>query len=154
MINWGETYTYDITENVNYIETNKPVYVWHVSGFGCSLAAAQVPSLFCAGKYEQTFVRSKTDSLGLILYTRAGFEDAFELNGNASLITPADFNVVPGTGGEFVVALKYFNTTDVPINAFNLVTNSEDIFGMGVLRKYWYRCILCLFIRISILPVC
>lgn len=134
LINWGETYTYDITENVNYIETNKPVYVWHVSGFGCSLAAAQVPSLFCAGKYEQTFVRSKTDSLGLILYTRAGFEDAFELNGNGSLITPADFSIVPGTGGEFVAALKYFNTTDVPINAFNLVTNSEDIFGMGVLH--------------------
>lgn len=134
LINWGETFTYDLTENVNYIETNKPVYVWHVSGFGCSLAAAQVPSLFCAGKYEQTFARSQSDSLGLILYTRAGFEDSFELNGNGALIGPGDFNVVPGTGGEFVVALKYFNTTDVPVNNFNLVTNSEDIFGMAILH--------------------
>lgn len=134
LINWGETYTYDVTENENYIETNKPVYVWHVSGFGCSLAGAQVPSLFCAGKYEQTFVRTKTDSLGLIIYTRTGFEDSFELNGNPSLITPADFSVVPGTGGEFMVALKYFNTTDVPVNSFNLVTNSEDIFGLAVLH--------------------
>lgn len=134
LINWGETYSYTLTDNENYIHTSKPVYVWHVSGFGCSIASAQVPSLFCAGKYEQTFVRSNSDSLGLILYTRSGFEDAFQLNGNPSLITASDFNVVPGTSGDFVVALKYFNTTDVPINTYNLVTNSEDIFGMAVLH--------------------
>jgi gliding motility-associated-like protein len=134
LINWGETYEYVLTDDINYIETSKPVYVWHMSGFGTSLAGAQVPSLFCAGKYEQTFVRTKTDSLGLLVYTRSGFEDAFEINGNAALLTPADFQVVPGTSGNFVVALKYFNTTDVPVNTYNLVTNSEDIFGLAVLH--------------------
>lgn len=134
LINWGETYSLTLTDGINFIETTKPVYVWHVSGTGCSLAGAQVPSLFCAGKYDQTFSRSKSDSLGLIIYTRAGFEDAFELNGNASLITAGDFSVVPGTGGEFVVALKYFNTTDVPVNSYNIVSNSEDIFGMGIIH--------------------
>lgn len=134
LINWGETYSYALTDNINYIETSKPVYVWHLSGSGCSLAGAQVPSLFCAGKYEQTFTRTNTDSLGLILYTRSGFEDNFELNGNASLITAADFSVVPGTGGEFVVALKYFNTTDVAVGAHHLVTNSDDIFGMAIVH--------------------
>jgi gliding motility-associated-like protein len=134
LINWGETYEYALTDDINYIETSKPVYIWHVSGFGCSLGAAQVPSLFCAGKYEQTFVRTKTDSLGLIVYTRSGFEDAFEINGNPALLTAGDFQVVPGTGGNFMVALKYFNTTDVPVNAYNLVTNDEDIFGLAVLH--------------------
>ena len=134
LINWGETYEYVLTDDINYIETSKPVYLWHMSGFGNSLAGAQVPSLFCAGKYEQTFARAKTDSLGLIVYTRAGFEDAFQVNGNAALLTAADFSVVPGTGGEFVVALKYFNTTDIPVNTYNLVTNSEDIFGLAVLH--------------------
>lgn len=134
LINWGETYSYALTDNISFIETSKPVYVWHLSGSGCSLAGAQVPSLFCAGKYEQSFARTKTDSLGLILYTRAGFEDAFELDGNASLITSGDFSVVPGTAGEFVVALKYFNTTDVAVGSHHLVTNSEDIFGMGIIH--------------------
>ncbi|MBI3136859.1 MAG: gliding motility-associated C-terminal domain-containing protein [Bacteroidetes bacterium] len=134
LINWGETYSYALTDPINFIESSKPVYVFHVSGSGCSLGGAQVPSLFCAGKYEQTFARTQSDSLGLILYTRSGFEDAFELNGNPLLITPADFSVVPGTAGEFVVALKYFNTTDVPVNTYNLVTNSEDIFGMGMIH--------------------
>lgn len=134
LINWGETYTYTLTDDINYIETSKPVYVFHVSGFGCSLAGAQVPSLFCAGKYEQTFTRATSDSLGLIVYTRSGFEDDFEINGNASLLTASDFSVVPGTGGEFVATIKYFNTAQIPINDFNLITNSEDIFGLGILH--------------------
>lgn len=134
LINWGETYEYVLTDDINYIQTSKPVYIWHVSGFGCSLAGAQVPSVFCAGKYDQTFVRSKSDSLGLIVYTRSGFEGFFEINGNPLLLVPADFTVVPGTSGEFVVALKYFNTADIPVNSYNLITNSEDIFGLGVLH--------------------
>lgn len=134
LINWGETYELILTDDINYIHTTKPVYVWHVSGFGCSVAAAQVPSLYCAGKYDQTFVRTASDSLGLIVYTRTGFEGFFEINGNPALLTPADFTVVPGTSGEFVVALKYFNTTDIPVNSYNLITNSEDIFGLGVLH--------------------
>lgn len=134
LINWGETYTYTLTDDINYIHTNKPVYVWHVTGSGCSLAGAQVPSIFCAGKYEQTFTRTKSDSLGLIVYTRAGFEDQFEINGNASLLTASDFTVVPGTSGEFVVAKKYFNTTDIPVNSYHLVTNTGDIFGLAVVH--------------------
>lgn len=134
LINWGETYTYTLTDDINYIQTNKPVYVFHVSGFGCSLSGAQVPSLFCAGKYEQTFVRTTTDSLGLMVYTRSGFEDAFTINGNSSLLTASDFSVVPGTGGEFVTCLKYFSTTDIPVNSFNIIENTEDIFGLGILH--------------------
>ncbi len=134
LINWGETYEYVLTDTINYIRTSKPVYVWHASGYGCSLSGAQVPNLFCAGKYNQTFSRSSSDSLGLVLYTRSGFEGMFELNGNASLITASDFQVVPGTSGEFVVGMVYPSLADVPLNSYNEVTNSGDVFGMGILQ--------------------
>jgi gliding motility-associated-like protein len=57
----------------------------------------------------------------------------FELNGNPALINPMSFDNVPGTGGAFKVGVFYFNTTDVPVNSYNLVTNTGDIFGLGIL---------------------
>jgi gliding motility-associated-like protein len=133
LISWSETYEYDMVDTFNYVHTSKPVYMWHASGNGCNIGGAQVPQVFCAGKYEQTFTRSTSDSLGLVLYIRAGYEDDFALNGNTSLITAGGFTVVPGTGGEFVVGTFYFNTTDVPVGSYNLVTNTGDIFGLGIL---------------------
>lgn len=132
LINWGETYEIDITE-LTFIKSNKPVYALHVSGEGCRLGAAQLPPVFCSGTYQTAFSRASTDSLGVILYTRTGFEDDFELNGNASSIPASSFSVVPGTSGEFSAAIVYFNTTDVPVGSHNVITNSGDIFGMGIL---------------------
>ncbi len=133
LINWSETYEYTLTEDVNYISTSKPVYVLHVSGNGCSMGMAQVPNLFCAGTYNSYFTRSASDSLGVILYTRTGFESMFDLNGNTTIIDASDFQTVPGTNGEFQVGVFYFNTTDVPVNSYNVITNSGDVFGMGII---------------------
>lgn len=134
LINWSETYEYALTDDINYIHTDKPVYVLQASGNGCNLAGAQVPNLFCAGTYSTAFTRSTTDSLGLLLYTRTGFEDDFALNGNGALIPAGAFSAVPGTGGAFQVALIYFNTGDVPVDSYNEVTNAGDVFGMAVLN--------------------
>jgi len=133
LINWSESYEYVLTDDINYIHTTKPVYVWHSSGYGCELAGAQVPNLFCAGKYNQAFSRSSSDSLGLLLYTRTGFEGMFQVNGSSTIVTAGDFNVVPGTAGDFMVGLVYLSLADVPLNNYNEVTNSGDVFGMALL---------------------
>ncbi|HLP12778.1 MAG TPA: PKD domain-containing protein [Flavobacteriales bacterium] len=133
LINWSETYEYAVgTETVTYIHTSKPVYLWHASGFECSLNGAQVPNVYCAGTYDAAFTRTSGDSLGLRLYTRTGFEGMFTLNGSAALIPAAAFTTVPGTGGAFKSALIYFSTASVPLNSYNLVHNSGDVFGMAV----------------------
>ncbi len=134
LINWGETFELAINDDITYVSSSKPIYVMHVSGFGCELSSAQVPNVYCAGKYESAFSRSNTDSLGVILYTRTGFENQFTLNGNASLIPAIAFNNVPGTVGELKVARIFFNTTDVPIGSYNLIENTGDIFGMGLIE--------------------
>jgi gliding motility-associated-like protein len=132
LINWGETFEISVTDAINYISTSKPVYVWHTSGYGCELSGAQVPNLQCAGTYNTAFTRTTTDSLGLILYTRSGFEGQFALNGVPALIPALAFTDVPGTSGEYKSAIIYYNTTDVPLNSYNEVTNTGDIFGLGV----------------------
>lgn len=132
LINWSESYEYTLTENINYIKTTKPVYVLHMSGYGCESSLAQVPNLFCAGTYSTAFTRSSSDSLGLILYTRTGFENQFTLNGNPGLITAGQFSTVPGTSGNFKVAKIHFSTIDVPLNSYNIVENTGDVFGLGI----------------------
>lgn len=134
LINWSETYELDLTDDVNYISCSKPVYVWHTSGNGCNLNGAQVPHVYCAGKYEQNFTRASADSLGIIVHVRAGFEGDFQINGSATLLQASDFSVVPGTSGEYVVARKYFNTTDIPVGSFNKLTNTADIFGLAIMN--------------------
>lgn len=134
LINWGETYEVSLSDAINYISASKPVYVFHVSGYGCDLSGAQVPNVYCAGTYETAFTRTSSDSVGLVLYTRSGFENQFALNGIAALIPPGAFTVVPGTAGEFMSAIIYYNTSDVPVNSYNKVTNTGDIFGLAVLN--------------------
>lgn len=133
VISWGETLEISTSDALNYITTNKPVYVWHTSGYGCELSGAQVPSLYCAGKYNTAFTRTSSDSIGLILYTRTGFENQFTLNGSPALIPAGAFSPVPGTSGNYQAATIYYSTTDVPVNSYNEVANTGDIFGMGVL---------------------
>lgn len=134
LLNWGETFSYAIAEDINYVTSTKPVYVLHGGGNGCNIGGAQVPKLLCAGKYDQNFSRFSSDSLGIIVYTRSGFEGDFTINGSPTLLTAGDFSVVPGTSGEFVVARKYFNTSDIPVGGINTITNTEDVFGLGIFQ--------------------
>ncbi len=132
MINTGETYELPITDNIVYIKSTKPIYVYHVSGFNCELSASIIPSIDCKGNNSMSFTRTSTDSLGLILVTRTGFEGDFLLNGSSTLVTPASFSIVPGTSGVYTAARIFFNTTDVPVGAPMMLTNSSDIFTMGI----------------------
>ena len=134
LINWGETYEIDLNDPQTYIQTTKPVYVWHTSGYGCELSGAQVPHISCAGTYSTAFTRTTSDSLGLTLYTRTGFENQFAINGNSTLITAPQFVDVPGTSGAYKIATVYLSTTDVPVGSYNEVTNSGDIFGLGIIQ--------------------
>ncbi len=135
LINSGETYSVNIN-SLTYIKTDKPAYVMHVSGYGCKLSGAQVTPAYCAGSYSTTFTRLSTDSLNLNLYTRSGYQNSFTLtsNGSTVAISPSSFTVVPGTSGNLVAARLYFPTSAVPVGSHNLLRNSQDIFGLGVLN--------------------
>ncbi|MCD6068475.1 MAG: domain containing protein [Bacteroidetes bacterium] len=133
VINWSETKEYILSDSVTYVKTNKPVYVWHVAGYGNKLSGAQVPNLYCAGTYTTALTRTSADSFAVILYVRAGFENQFALNGNTSLIPASAFAPVPGTSGTFVCARIFYSTADVAVGAPVIITNTGDVFGAGVL---------------------
>jgi gliding motility-associated-like protein len=130
----AETYPIQITNDLTYISGNKDFYLIHVSGFGCESGMAQLPPLNCAGSEQVSFVRSTTESFFINLLVPAGAEDAFVLNGGSLTIDPADFDVVPGTGGAWVGAQIQFSTAEIPTGQANLITNSEEVFSLGLIN--------------------
>ena len=132
----GETYerVFASGENTLLVETNKAAYVTHMSGFGCETGTALLPPLNCAGSEQIFFSRSTSEYFGLRILVPTGAEDDFELNGDATLIQASDFAVVPGTGGNWQWAIVDFNTTEIPVNTSNLITNDSEVFSMGIIN--------------------
>lgn len=133
LINVGETYEIPMLEDLLHINSTKPVYVYHVSGFDCELSSAIVPSLNCKGNNNAAFSRANSDSLGIVLVTRTGYEGNFLLNGSSSIITSGMFVDVPGTSGQYKAARIFFNTAQIALNTHNMIVNLTDIFTMGVI---------------------
>ncbi len=134
----GETYFQDnIPNNRYYIHTDKPVYCTQVTGFGCELGSALLPPLNCAGSKSVSFVRSTTEAFYLNIMVKAGNQGNFTLTGgsNPLCITAADFAVVPGTGGMWLSTFgKQFSLLEVPQGVAMKLTNSTDVFGMGLIN--------------------
>ncbi|MBL7922506.1 MAG: gliding motility-associated C-terminal domain-containing protein [Bacteroidia bacterium] len=134
LINTGETYSIDCsTNNLTYIDTDKPVYVTHVSGYGCKLAGAQVTPAYCAGSYTTAFTRLSSDSLNLNIVTRSGYQNTFTLTSNAVNvpISASSFSVVPGSPN-LVAARIYFPVASIPVGSHNLLRNKNDLFDLGI----------------------
>ncbi|MCE3225626.1 MAG: domain containing protein [Bacteroidetes bacterium] len=134
LINFGETYTVNITDPITYIVCDKPAYVIHASGYGCKLSGAQVSPAFCAGSYTTAFTRLSADSLDLNLVTRTGYQNTFTLTSNGANVPIAgsSFTSVPGSGGSLVAARLYFPVATIPVGSYNLLRNDQDLFNLGV----------------------
>ena len=137
----GQTYRYDMDyldaspDNSVYIETSKPSYVSHVTGFGCEEGQAILPPLGCAGSEQISIIRSTSEAFFLNIMVRDGSEDDFTVTGpGTATINAADFQIVPGTGGTWRAAQIQFNTTEIPVNQAHLIANTTDVFTLAIVN--------------------
>jgi gliding motility-associated-like protein len=135
LANQGETVPYSITQPLTSIFSDKPLYLVHMSGYGCELGLAILPPLNCAGSNEVSFARNNNQQFLLNLLCEAGDENSFTLTGpGTGVINAAVFSPVPGTGGAYVGAQIDFTTTEIPSGSQNTLTNSAGFFSMGVIN--------------------
>jgi gliding motility-associated-like protein len=134
ILNQGDSYEYEISNQLTYCTADKPVYLLHMSGYGCELGEALLPPLNCAGSDQISFARANGQSFLLNIVCPAGTEDDFTLNGSTTLVPAGAFAPVPGTGGAWMGAQISYNTTDVPVGSANLITNSSDYFSLGIIN--------------------
>jgi gliding motility-associated-like protein len=126
-------YAHTLSADAAYYEASAPVYALHMTGFGCEIGGALLPSIICTGSQEVAFVRSTNEFIGLKILVQAGGEDDFQFNGNDNLITASDFSNVPGTAGGW----KYANITAtafVPQLQASRLSNSSTEFHLGIIN--------------------
>ncbi len=133
-INAGQTYNHNFNGNATFVKTSNPSYVFHLTGYGNEVGGALIPQINCTGSRKVNFVRSTGADMSLIIFTRNGNQGGFVLNGNAGLITAAQFTPVPGNP-DFVYARVTLNTTQVPVGQFSTLTNSLGVFHMGLINN-------------------
>ncbi len=130
-----QTFVDTFTTNEIYISATKPVYVMHISGFGCETGMAILPPIACTGSTQVGFTRTTNEFFGLYIFTEAGNQGGFTLNNDANLIQAGDFSVVPGTAGAWLYTRKNFITTDtISRGSGNLVANNLGKFHMGIIN--------------------
>lgn len=134
LLNQGDTWNYTITESLNYVQSDKPVYLLQASGFGCELGEALLPPINCAGSSQVSFTRTNNQAFFLNILCPTSAVNNFLLNGSSTLIPGTAFNIVPGTGGQWSGAQIQFNTTNLPTGATNLVENTTDFFALGIIN--------------------
>lgn len=135
LMNQGETWQYSITQPLTSISADKPLYLVHMSGYGCELGLAILPPLNCAGSNEVSFARNNNQQFLLNLLCEAGDENFFTLTGpGTGTVSPASFSPVPGTGGAWVGAQINYTTGEIPSGSQNTISNSAGYFSMGVIN--------------------
>lgn len=135
LLNQGETWQYSVTQALTYISSDKPVYLIHMSGYGCELGLAILPPLNCAGSDEVSFARNNDQQFLLNILCAAGDENSFTFTGPGTATVPApSFAPVPGTGGAWVGAQIDYSTVEIPSGTQNTITNSAGFFSLGVIN--------------------
>ncbi len=132
-MNAGQKYETTIFGQALYVQSSKPVYVMHVSGFGFEYGDALLPPITCTGSTDVGFVRSSTQSFSILVLTELANIGNFTVNGNTNILNAADFSVVPGTMGAWYFAFKNMNAAQIGIGA-NRISNSSGLFHIGILN--------------------
>lgn len=137
----GEYYRVDMDylsvgpDNSVYVHSTQPIYAMHITGFGCESGMAILPPLNCAGSQQVNFVRSSAETFYLTLLVRSTAVNNFTITGpGTATINPASFVIVPGTGGTWRAARIQYNTTQIPVDSTFIVTNSADVFALGIIN--------------------
>lgn len=111
-----------------------PVYVMHISGFGCETGMAILPPISCTGSTQVGFTRTTNEFFGLYVFTEAGNQGNLILNGNNALLQASDFDTVPNSNNAWVYTRKDFTVGQIPINSGNLLLSSVGKFHMGIIN--------------------
>jgi gliding motility-associated-like protein len=133
-LNAGQTVETSISNQVSYIQTSAPAYVYELSGNGCEASSAILPRIECTGSPSVSVTRSTNEPFKVHLLVQNGGQGNFQVNGSSTVITAANFTVVPGTGGLWYYAKVTLPLSSYPNGSVVKITNTTTLFQEGVLQ--------------------
>ncbi len=127
----------DLADVKAYIKSNNPIYVLHMSGYGCETGAAILPPIECTGSRLVQFNRSTNESFSLTLLVKEGGQGDFTLDGvpiPAANFTPVlgspDVDPANGTPDWYSARINY-TAAQLPIGGHS-IANSSTLFHAGI----------------------
>jgi hypothetical protein len=132
--NKGDVISINLASIAIHLESDKPVYVYQISGIGCELGSALLPHIRCTGSRQIAFTRTTAQQLSMMIFTTSDAIDGFTLNGNPGIIKSSDFASIPGTNNLWQYARYTFDVNTIPVNQTNIIINSKNFFHLGVLE--------------------
>ncbi len=133
-LNIGEHYQGSLSNESSYIETSKNAHMFHVSGFGCEIGGASIPSLLCTGSTAVAVTRATAQNFYINIISPTAIISNFTFNGLSNIITASDFFPVPGTGGIWMFARKLISTAELAPLASARIENSSGKFHLGIIH--------------------
>lgn len=130
----GEVYRHTVTAKSTYVFSDKTIYIFHVTGFGCEMGMAILPSINCKGSPQIGFTRTTNEFFGLNILVMKDGIGTFSLNGSSGLVPASAFSAVPGTSDKWYTAQLSFNEAQVRVGFGSLITNSTHSFQVGIIN--------------------
>jgi gliding motility-associated-like protein len=136
LVNAGQFYPGKLTNESVYVKADKPVHVFQVSGFGCEMGGAVIPSLKCTGSTQVSIVRATAtgEQFYINVLAQSNAINEFTINGSNTLIPGSAFRVVPGTNGLWMSARITIPSAVVPSGSAVNIKNSFGKFHVGAIQ--------------------
>jgi hypothetical protein len=133
-LNRGQSYEFDLSAaTVAYITADKNVSVLHYTGINCEVSSAVIPKLTNNGSSDVPIIKTVNEDAYIFVVTQSGNENFFTVNGDASILTAADFLIVPGSGNRYVFSKKKIDNF-MSIGVASRVKNSNGLFQLGFIN--------------------
>jgi gliding motility-associated-like protein len=131
----GDYYKGSLNDNSCFVNSDKPVHIFHITGFGCELGGAIIPSIKCTGSKSISVTRaSSTGSFYLNVLAPKNSINDFTLNGSNTLINASNFSPVSGSNDEWMYARLNLTSTSILGGQNVLIQNSKGKFHVGVIQ--------------------
>jgi gliding motility-associated-like protein len=133
-LNAGQYYTGILNTDACFVETSKPAQVFHISGFGCEIGGAVIPSVKCTGSNTTSLTRATSQNFFINIITKPSAISGFTLNGQTGIITASQFQVVPGSGGAWMYARVLLDLAQVSAGGIAKIDNNIEKFHVGLIH--------------------
>lgn len=120
----------------NKITSDKPIYVYYVSGSGGEMGGPLLPPIKCTGSSKVTFVRSSPDPFYLTILVKTVSIGKFLVQGRNDIIVAGDFTAIDN---EWSVAQKRMDNPSlspngIPVNLGVTIENTSGYFHLGIIN--------------------
>lgn len=120
----------------DFIQTDRPVQLFQISGFGCEIGGAVIPSIKCTGSTQVSVTRaSSQESFFVNILAPKNIIKNFTLNGaKSTLVDSSKFQPVNGSSDSWYFARVLIANNIVVGGDRVLVENSLGKFHVGVIQ--------------------